>query len=261
MTAISVALLISCNNSQNDDPVRDLVFETVGKSNTYALLGIKSDLGPDNDLTCNDSLSLVLPTRLYGYDLTALRDSLMKKAFGFLEPTTDATVTKWLDDCQHESGLKTRPVDIDAESADGFHRVTSSVVNMTDNLLVFCINTSTYLPGAANGLESLQYLNFNLADGKILTLETLFTPEGLKLLPEKLNAEASQMPEYADEVTIESLPDDNNFYLAPDGKIVFSYQPMSVGPHSLGNVRIAFYPSYLQELMSPYGRDFFGLNQ
>lgn len=249
LTAMAVT---SCANKEAEAPVTE--FATYSGSHTYILSGLKSDFGEDNDMTECDSVSLILPVRLAGKETPALRDSILARALDGVDTRTltpRKAIETWLDTTAAQSGCPVVPTDINAGLADGFVLVQGTVTNLTPKLMTYCIATSSLLPGAANGLYTLDYINYSIETESIITLKDLFTPEGLAALPGVIADKAESMAAYAGNVSIETLPESpGGFFISSEGEIVFSYQPMEVGPHSLGNVQVLFTPEELVDYMT-----------
>lgn len=256
--------VMSCNGSGADKGQALSVLESYTLGNSYALLGSAQDYGQDSDVTMHDSISMILPLMLNGCDASAVCDSILMHAIGRpAQGDVMKACREWLDstmaDMAGESGFEAATIVGGVSDPSGFNLVQGRIVNMTPAVLTYCISTSSYLPQAANGLETLEYVNYSLSENRMILLTDLFTPEGLKQLPQVIAEQAQINPRYRGEVDIETLPEGNNFYLSSEGEIVFSYQPMEVGPHSLGNVQVAFYPEELVGYMTGKAIENYGL--
>lgn len=251
--------LISCKNTEESRPVPLTVFETYSKAVMYELVDSQHFLGPQTDITVCDSLTLILPVKINGQDAAVLTDSIQQHALDSRGTPFDEAVANWISPVVSETELPYKAVDLPVSMADGFQIVQGYVVNLSPNFLTYCIRTSTYYPGAANGMETADYINYDIAANKILTLSDLFTPEGLNALPAQIAAQAQNNMTYRDEVEITALPENGNFYLSSEGEIVFSYQPMDVAPHALGIIQVSFYPYELAQYMTPFAIRLFGL--
>ena len=259
LTAVTAVMTMGCSES-GPKPLESR-FETYGKSHTYILQGLKSDLGgEDNDMSECDSVSLILPVMLNNSDTKDLCDTILSRALSVKGLDPFDAIDKWLAATAAESGLQTVDTVLRSEITDGFQIIQGKIVNMTSDLLTYCISNSVMLPGAANGLYTLDYINYSLTEKRVITLSELFTPDGLKKLPAVIADQAENDSRLAGNVDIESLPESDNFYLSSEGEIVFSYKPMEVGPHSLGNVQVAFLPEELVPYMTPAAIRAFGLS-
>lgn len=255
-----LALLASCNDSQKErNDNQSTTFETYTGSSTYTLKNSAKQLDQDSDVVCNDSVALILPMVLDNTDAVAVRDSIMMLALGNANADANTAIKTWLETEARETGYETAPSDANPATADGFNHVKGYVVNLSPEMLVYCVTTDTYAPRAANGLTTNSYINYSMAQGKMLSLADLFTADGLKALPGLIAEQAESNPAYAGKVTIASLPEGNNYYLSSEGEIVFSFNPLEVGPHSLGTVDVAFYPYELVSYMTPEAITMFNL--
>ena len=249
VTGLVLSALPSCSDGKTNKTLCE--FESYTKSAVYALAGSAADYGYSADVTVNDSVALVIPVKLNNSPAEVLRDSILCRALGSYGSNVSDVIENWIAEASKETGYTPVESAVAPAAADGFRRIQGRIVNMSTDVFSYCIATSIYLPGAANGLETMDYLNYSLEENRLITLSDLFTPEGLNELPAVIAEQAENNPRYAGEVTIESLPQNDNFYLSSEGEIVFSYQPMEVGPHSLGNVQVAFTPAELVAYMTP----------
>lgn len=259
--ATAVVMLTGCGdkNEQKAADQPSITFDTYSTTSTYSLKGSAKDFGQTADVVCSDGVSLLMPTKLNDADITMLRDSIMELALQNANADVNKAINTWLAAQAKESGYQTEPSDAAPSAAEGFCNVKGYVVNLTPEMLVYCVTTDTYAPHAANGMTYDEYINFALGEGKILSLSDLFTADGLKALPGVIAEQAKEIPAYAGQVDITALPSNNNYYLSSEGQIVFSYAPIEVGPHSLGTVDIPFYPTELVSYMTPEAIQLFGL--
>jgi hypothetical protein len=117
-------------------------------------------------------------------------------------------------------------------------------------MLVYCVRTESYEAGAAHGITLRRYINFWLeGKGSVITLEKIFTPQGLKKLPERIAEQAEAMSDIIGATSVSELPADGNFYISSEGEIVFSQ----------GTINIPFYAYELIDYMSEEGIAMFNL--
>lgn len=256
-----VTTLVACGGSDSDNTMT--VFQPYTAANTYRLVGTADAYGHDTDVVVRDSVSIVLPVMLAGCKAEAVCDTILYRALGHTgSGNIDAVLESWLTDCMEaessQSGFRAEKTGYDND-ADGFSMVYGFVVGMDAEVLTYCIQNSYMQPGAAHGFMSRDYLTYLFKERQILLLSDIFTPEGLEALPARIAERASQDKDLQGEVTIDALPSGGNYYLTPNGQIIFAYQPMEVGPYYLGMVEVPFIPQELSEYMTPEAVRIFGL--
>jgi hypothetical protein len=144
--------------------------------------------------------------------------------------------------------------------AQGYRIVSGFLVNMTSDMIVYCVKTSTFEPSDAHSLTTRRYINYLFAEnGKVLTLNDIFTPEGLKQLPARIAEQAEAIEDEIGPTSVTDLPSDNNFFISSEDEIVFCYQPYEIAPFSQSSINIAFYPHELADYMTPVGISIFNL--
>lgn len=260
--AAAAIVLVSCGQTSEDARIS---FNTYSASSTYSLIGSAGDYNQATDVICTDSVSLVLPITLETAKTQPLRDIILETALGEKATSVEKAMHSWLDaqaKAMADGNYPTATLpSSEAVNAIGGTTVSGFVVDLDSQKLVYCVTNTSMIAAGANSMTTRRYINFILADGgKVLTLADLFTPAGLAQLPAMINEQAKTNTVYADnDVTITELPDDKGFYLSSEGEIVFSYDPMEVGPHSLGTIEVGFVPAQLVNLMTPEAIKLFGL--
>ena len=256
---LAASVVASC--AEKTEESHDYVFEELTGAATYRLTGSAKDFQQDSDLVYTDTVSLMMPKALGGCDVTALRDSIIYKALQIKNMPAPEAVKAWLDTMSTAMEYKPEKLsDHYTKDASSYDLVTGYVANLTPQLLVYCISSEGYMAGAAHGMYAREYVNYAFDNGgTILTLDKLFTPEGLKELPARISEQAESMADKIGTTTITDLPCDNNFYISSEGEIVFSYQPYEVASYAQGIIDIPFYPYELVSYMTPYAINFFGL--
>ncbi len=256
--------LASCNRTSQDSPI---AFESYSDSQSYILEGSGESFDQDGDVVVFDSVSIVLPTSLAGADITALRDSITSFAFGVSDRRPIAQViNQWKNDnianVKQETGFNVRKIDDSSafDVAQGYRIVSGFLVNMTSDMIVYCVKTSTFEPSDAHSLTTRRYINYLFAEnGKVLTLNDIFTSEGLKQLPARIAEQAEAIEDEIGPTSVTDLPSDNNFFISSEDEIVFCYQPYEIAPFSQSSINIAFYPHELADYMTPVGISIFNL--
>lgn len=249
----------ACSETGNDNAI---YFTNYSAYSAYVLDNSAHDFGQEKDAEYSDSVSLVMPERIGNNDIRALRDSIVSFAIGCTGDVEPA-VAKWMDKSANDLGYKAKridPAESNDEAAQGYDYVNGFVANLNAEMLVYCVRKENYMPNAAHGLTTRRYINYVLADGgKIITLDDLFTAEGLKMLPDRIAEQAQALSDVIGETQVSGLPGGNNFYISSEGEIVFSYQPYEIASYAQGTIDIPFYPYELVELMTPAGITLFHL--
>ena len=257
-----IPLMSSCGNG-NATQDSSIAFETYQTGQFYTLTGSAADYQRDTDLSFYDSVSIVMPTRLGDIDITALKDSITDMAFEATNVQAIVpTINRWLTKTANEQGYKARLTSGNPETASGFCYLNGYVVYLSGDMLVYCVKTDVYNPGAAHGMYDKRYINFYMPDnntGQVVTLSDIFTPQGLKKLPELIAEQTSNMSDMIGPTEVDGLPDNNNFFISSEGKIVMAYQPYEIASYAQGIINFPFEPYELVELMTPLGIKIFNL--
>lgn len=261
---LSALTLASCSEVKNEVPESDTIkFDTYTVGATYTLLNTADLFQTDRDISFSDSVSLTMPSRIYDIDISTLRDSITSFVLGNTDVTDMAKAIKAsLDSTASELGYKirrSRPV----ADPDGFSYTSGFVVYLNPEMLVYCVSAETYDPGAAHGMTSKRYINYYILShkqGRILTLNDIFTPKGLKELPDLIAERAQDMSDVIGPTSVEGLPQDGNFIISSEGQIVFVYQPYEIASYAQGFINVAFDPYELLGQLTPFGIDLFRLS-
>lgn len=134
-------------------------------------------------------------------------------------------------------------------------RLTLDLLN--DKVAVFRIYTFAYPEGAAHGLYSNLFVNYDVEAGNILTLSMIFKPGYERTLqPEilrRLKENNSQLLMDDDEINVSQ-----NFRITDDG-IEFIYGIYSIAPYSAGEPLVSFNPYELSDILSEKGKTLLGV--
>lgn len=242
----------------------DIAFTTITRSATYSLVGSANDFGSDKDIQFYDSVSIVMPVRISGVDITTLCDSIAAYAFDAAPGTPImGAAAEWMSNRPGESGYKVKLATTIDDTSFGEAYVNGFVYTLTPSLLVYCVRSESLEPGAAHGMNSTRYINFVYDEASsvkgIITLKDLFTKDGLKELPSIIGDRASDLFSAIGPTGVDALPENDNFYINAMGEIVFSYQPYEIASYAQGNIEISFAPYELVDLFTDKGISFFGL--
>lgn len=254
------ALAFSCSTDGSRETGR-VAFESVESSASYRLLNSAREYGSDEDIVYSDSVNMLLPTCLYGHDVAPLRDSIMKLAFDTVGSDISSVLDGYMQHTISQFGYPTERADSlpAGHTADGFNNIEGSVVNLTSELLVYCVSTDDYQPRAAHGMSTRFYLNYDLRSDKVLSASDLFKPELTDSLVAAIQTQADALEQVIGPTTITALPAGDNFMLAPSGEIIFVYQPYEVASYAQGMIRVSFYPYELVDYMTPFAVSLFRL--
>lgn len=255
-TALIALGAASCSRTPAED--RSVDFRVVEHGSAYRLLHSAAEYGTDEDIIFADSVSLVLPEHVFGADIKPLTDSIMSLAFDTVGADFDAVMRSHVLSTAKQLGYAVEPVDTTA--ADGFNVVSGSVVNLSPELLVYCVSTADYQPRAAHGMATNFYINYDMLSGRVLTFDDLFNPKMRANLVAAMQTQADALEQVIGPTTITELPAHDNFMISASGEIEFVFQPYEVASYAQGTIRVKFYPYELVDYMTPFAKDYFGLN-
>lgn len=260
---------LSCSRQDNGDDksmntvrqTESLRFGAIRFQKSNELKGSAGDYFRDTDITYTDSISLIMPEDLPGQNLSALRDSIIRMAFDTTGTDIDKIISGFI---SKDAGQFSYPIHevapVDISQADGFAYVSGSVVNYNPALLVYEVAISSYNPGAAHGITTRNYLNYDLDSGRILDGKFMFDPAKRSDLIAIIARRAEEMTDVLGPTQIDDLPENNNFYINPEGEIVFVYQPYEVASYAQGLISISFYPAELSECLTAAAMKYFSLD-
>ena len=269
LLAIGILAAAAAGCSQKNDST--ISFDRMSVEQSYRLENSATDYDVNSDMTFGCKADLLLPTDIFGNDATALRDSILALAFGYDNEEGEATVdlsgspaeiaSRALRRFAEETGYT--PVDtvIPADSLsvgfvsrfDGFTGVDGYIQTLTPDILSYGVTSSTYIPRAAHGMYSIFYLNYYIDRNEIVTLDKLFTPEGLEELPAIIRRTAQVMQPMIGTTDVTALPSRNNFYISSDYQLVFCYQPYEVASYAQGEIRIPVEAYLVGQYLTPTG--------
>lgn len=267
--ALAAAAFISCSqSSEKTDSEQSAInrresirFSAIQLQTSNRLVGSADDYFRDNDIIYTDSISLVMPDTLPGIDLSSLRDSIIRMAFDTTGTDINHIISDFVSRDAQQFSYPTETVEAtDINSADGFDLIVGSVINYNPSLLVYEVANSSYMPVAAHGITTRNYINFDLVDGRMLDGAFMFDSAKRKELAGVIAARAREMTEIIGPTEIDSLPDNDNFYISPEGEITFVYQPYEVASYAQGLISISFYPAELADYLTPGAMKYFHLD-
>lgn len=203
--------------------------------------------------------SIHWPERFGGNDLTVLRDSMLRYAYG---DTTETDVRKAIrtflaDTSVVEGAESVTPVDsMPSDSMTYFNSVTASVMELDEEMVTYQVVSSTYL-GGAHPMTGTRPFTYVFADSKVLSTDNMFLP-GVgtdSIMPIIKDALARQMSvpvsglEQAG-IFVSQLTYPGRPYIASN-TLYFHYDPYEIGPYALGPVDVAVYPNEVDRFLRP----------
>ncbi len=185
----------------------------------------------------------VIPASVGKHDVKQLRDTLLALA-NIKE--VDGKLTSLVPDYLTDYTEK-----VDTTKVRSVQTTNLSVKLMNTQVLVMQIFNFAYSEGAAHGNFSNLYLNYDLQNGKILSVTDIFLP-GFEdiLMPEILAQLKGNGVLLLDEDNV-TFP--QTFRLTEDG-VEFVYGIYSIAPYAAGEPRVGFYSSDLQDVLTPEGK-------
>lgn len=256
-----LGLMITACGKSFDNKAVEFIGET--KAAAFTLAGSADVFQRDNDLVYYDSVNMLMPSVIHNHDISPLRDSIFTLAFDTIVVKSHDIIDAYLSKAASRTGFEAVPTE-DTDSVrlncDGYEFVTGTAASLTPDYLGYCVTTMYYIPGAAHGMTTRYYVNYDIVSGKVFTATDIFTPGGLKELPGVIRKRAQDMASFTGPVTITDLPSRNNFYISASGEILFVYQPYEAASYSQGFISVPFDPYELADLMTAYGLKYFNLD-
>lgn len=134
----------------------------------------------------------------------------------------------------------------------GFVYTSLSTTLLTPRTVVWEVDRETYAYHAAHANRWTGYLNYNLTDGKILSLSDLMKPGYEKELTELLRQKVKEEEDIQLLVKPEDIELPKAFAITSDG-LLFSFNPYSIAPYSEGIIKIDIPVDELYDLLSDKG--------
>ncbi len=213
---------------------------------TYDLVGINK-----SDSVTTDSLKYwhltgdcVIPSKIGNNDISALRDSLMTLAHIEISSSNSA-VPKGLE------GIEICNLN-PAKTNTASNAVNSlSIDLLTSSVIVWENYSYEYRVYMAHGVSGINYVNYSIADNKILSLSDLMKPGYekplLSLIKNEVKAQNVNLLEPVEELTLPSI------FRIRATSIEFIYPSMEIAPYSEGDIRIKLSVMDLADLLTRKG--------
>lgn len=261
--ALLAFVVSGCGKQETDAPSTTVEFTLLSGQDHYTLEDTAREYGRDNDLTISCSADVYLPVQLFDLNVAPLCDKIMEVAFDTVCAEPSEAMGLYFKDFADSFGYHVEPADSAAiaDGIEGFSTVQGDVRNLSPRMLTYRVYIATYYPGAAHGMQNTSYITFDLLKGQIVTLDNLFTAEGLDALPAIISRRAKKLEAQLGETSIDALPSGGNFFISLEDEIVFVYQPYEVASYAQGMIHVPFYPYELTEYLTPYALTFLGLDE
>lgn len=255
--------LAGCGKTEKG--LSDINFSTDTRAYVFTLENSAAAYGTDTDLMVACRSCILMPETVLGNNIASLRDTVNELAFG--NTGGQSLPGEYFRNAAQEFGFNASVLDITVDAADsikgctaaiagydGYITVDGFVQSMTGRILCYAVEASEYAPRAAHGMYSVNYINYDMSQGKVFSLSDLFTTNGMTELPSIISAKAASMTGYIGQTSIDSLPSGNNFTVTPDGNIVFVYQPYEVASYAQGIISIPVAAYTVDSLLTDYGK-------
>lgn len=273
--ALCCILCCACSSEADDQqPVSDsIIFVAFNGKATYSLKNSAADFSTEKDIIFAGESSIMLPTEIFGHDVKPLHDQIMREAFDTVadDPIAamhscfrnDALAVGYdlalVDSTSHRGAPSLEPDHlVDSEFADGQAIIVGNIYSLTTKILTYRVSHYIYMPRAAHGMTTNQYITYYLPERRALALTDMFTPESLEQLPKLIAERAKKLKDQLGPTSIEALPANGAYIIDLDGSIHFIYQPYEVASYAQGEIHVPFYPYELQDYFTPTAKAIFG---
>lgn len=247
----AAALLASCGGTQSNSDT--ISFSHKNAATTFRLVGSAADYEAEADLSFACTVDMLVPEHVLAGDAATLQDSIYKAAFDTTGVDLDDIIHDTFRRTTGELGYALADTTIADSSYDGLYTIEGTVESLTSKLMSYAVTVSEYMPRAAHGMYATTFVNYDLVEGKVFTLNDIFTAEGLEHLPALLRRTAQSLRANIGSTDLTELPSGGNFCINSYGEIVFVYAPYEIASYAQGEIHIPV-PAYIvAEYLTPYG--------
>lgn len=209
--------------------------------------------------------SIQWPEKLGANDLTVLRDSLLRFAYGdsVALPARKA-IENYLADTGVVQGVKSA-VAVDSMPADTmtyFNSSTASVLDLNEQLVTYKVVNSSYLGGAHPMTATIPF-TYDFAQAKVLDFASIFKADVsvdsvMPIIKEALARQYSVSVSGLERAGffVNNLNFAGRPYIA-DNTLYFHYDPYDIGPYAFGAIDVAVYPGEVDALLRPEAKALF----
>lgn len=199
--------------------------------------------------------------------LDTIRNTIVANLFGieYIQYHNDSVVKKFTNDLKSEYKLTNAPIlnEMDDKSLYTFnneHVLDGFSLLNDENIYSYGINRYVFM-GGAHGLNTINYLNFNVKTGKLITENDLFMkntmPKLIELIKKRI-VEQSKEDEDIEVITklektdywIDAIKPNGNFYLT-DESLNYVFNPYEIGPYYLGITEVRIPYERLKSILKP----------
>lgn len=242
--------LESCKQEKTAD---NLAFERIKLHATYRLAGSANDYEAAADLSFDCTADFLMPVAVFGHDANTLQDSILKAAFDTTGVNHKGIIESAFRLSAAEVGYNVADTVVADSSYDGLYTVEGVVESLSSKVMSYAVTNSNYMPRAAHGMYGTRFVNYDITEGKVFTLEDIFTEEGIAKLPTILRDTAKSLRGYIGQTELTAIPAGGNFCINSYDEIVFVYQPYEIASYAQGEIRIPIAAFILSDYFTPYG--------
>lgn len=199
--------------------------------------------------------------------LDSIRNTIVTNLFGseYVKVANDSLVKKFTSDLKLEYKLTNEPIlnEMDEKSLYSFnneHILDGFSLLNDENIYSYGINRYVFM-GGAHGLNTINYMNFNLKTGKQITESDIFlknTNAKLTELIKKRIVEQSKEDEGMEPIKnlektdywIDAIKPNGNFYIT-DESLNYVFNPYEIGPYYLGITEVSIPFDRLKNILKP----------
>ncbi|MFZ4581469.1 MAG: DUF3298 domain-containing protein [Paludibacter sp.] len=199
--------------------------------------------------------------------LDTIRNTIISNLFGneYIKYSNDSILNQFASDLKKEYKLTNEPIlnEMDDKSLYSFnneHILDGFSLLNDENIYSYGINRYVFM-GGAHGLNTINYYNFNLKTGKLITENDLFLKNtGAKLteLIKKRIVEQSKEDDNTQPIKnlektdfwIDAIKPNGNFYIT-DESLNYVFNPYEIGPYYLGITEVQLPYERLKNILKP----------
>lgn len=199
--------------------------------------------------------------------LDTIRNTILGNLFGveYVKFHNDSVVPKFVSDLKMEYRLTNEPIlnEMDEKSLYSFnneHILDGFSLINDENIFSYGINRYVFM-GGAHGLNTINYLNFNVKTGKLITESDLFMKNFKTKLTELIKKRIVEQSKEDDSLEpiksldktdywIDAIKPNGNFYIT-DESINYVFNPYEIGPYYLGITEVTIPYERMKSILKP----------